>query len=63
MPQQQLNALIAVSHQLPEIAKQLKIANKLKAIEIKWMAKAQGYFTDVALDALGDEVDSALEGE
>ena len=35
MPQSQLNALIAVSHQLPEIAKQLKIANKLKAWELK----------------------------
>ena len=35
MPQQQLNALIAVSHQLPEIAKQLKIANELKAWELK----------------------------
>lgn len=29
------NALIAVSHQLPEIAKQLKIANELKALEIR----------------------------
>jgi len=35
MPQQQLNALIAVAHQLPEIAKQLKIANELKAWELK----------------------------
>ena len=35
MPQQQLNALIAVSHQLPAIAKQLKIANELKALEIR----------------------------
>ena len=35
MPQQQLDALIAVAHQLPEIAKQLKIANELKAWELK----------------------------
>ena len=35
MPQQQLNALIAVAHQLPAIAKQLKIANELKALEIR----------------------------
>ena len=35
MPQAQLNALIAVAHRLPEIAKQLKIANELKAWELK----------------------------
>lgn len=35
MPQAQLNAFIAVAHQLPEIAKQLKIANELKAWELK----------------------------
>lgn len=35
MPQTQLNALLAVSHQLPAIAKQLKIANELKALELK----------------------------
>lgn len=29
------NALIAVSQQLPEIAKQLRIANELKAMELK----------------------------
>lgn len=63
MPQQQLNALIAVAHQLPAIAKQLKIANKLKAIEIKWMVKSQGYFNNTALDALDDEINYALEGK
>ena len=63
MPQQQLNALIAVAHQLPEIAKQLKIANELKAIEIKWMVKSQGYFTNDALNRLQDEIDSTLEVE
>ena len=35
MLQEQLNALIAVVQQLPEIAKQLKIANELKAWELK----------------------------
>ena len=35
MPQEQLNALIALADQLPEIAKQLRIANKLKAWELK----------------------------
>ena len=35
MMQSELNALIAVAHQLPEIAKQLKIANELKALEIR----------------------------
>lgn len=35
MPQQQLNALIALSHCLPVIAEQLRIMNELKAIELK----------------------------
>lgn len=35
MPQVQPDALITVAHQLPEIAKQLKIANELKAWELK----------------------------
>lgn len=35
MTQAQLNAFLAVSHQLPEIAKQLRIANELKALEMK----------------------------
>ena len=35
MPQVQLDALITVAHQLPEIVKQLKIANELKAWELK----------------------------
>lgn len=63
MSQTELNALLAVSHKLPEIAKQLKIANQLKAIEIKWMVKAQGYFNNDALHRLEDEVDDVLEGE
>lgn len=35
MTQAELNAFVAVAHQLPEIAKQLKIANELKAWELK----------------------------
>ena len=35
MPQSQTNAFIATSHYLPEIAHQLEIANKLKALELK----------------------------
>lgn len=37
IPQVQIGALAfgAFVHQLPEIAKQLKIANKLKALELK----------------------------
>lgn len=35
MPQTQLNALLAVAHQLPAIAKELRKANELKALELK----------------------------
>lgn len=34
MPEVQLDALITVAHQLPEIAKQLRIANELKALDL-----------------------------
>ena len=37
------NALIAVSRQLPEIAKQLRIANELKAMELKLKFGVRGY--------------------
>lgn len=33
--QAQLNACMSIAYQLPAIAKQLKIANKLKALELK----------------------------
>ena len=46
------NALIAVSNRLPEIAKQLRIANELKAMELK--LKFHGRIHD-------DEVDEILE--
>lgn len=35
MPQCEMNALLATSHYLPEIARQLAIANKLKALELR----------------------------
>lgn len=35
MPQAQLNALLAVAHQLPAIAQELKKANELKSLEIR----------------------------
>lgn len=35
MPQAQLNALLAVAHQLPALVKELRKANELKALELK----------------------------
>ena len=35
MPQAQLNALLAVAHQLPAITQELRKANKLKALELR----------------------------
>lgn len=35
MSQCEMNALIAIAHYFPEIAKQLTIANKLKALELR----------------------------
>ena len=35
MPRCQENAYIALSNSLPELVKQLKIANRLKALELK----------------------------
>ena len=35
MPQAQLNVLLAVAHQLPAIAEELKKANELKALELR----------------------------
>lgn len=45
MPQAQLNAFLAVSHQLPVIAKQLRIANELKALEMKIIYKDKTWTT------------------
>ena len=35
MPQVQLNSLLAIAHQLPAIAEELKKANELKALELR----------------------------
>lgn len=59
MPQEQLNALIVVVQQLPEIAKQLKIANELKAWELKH--KYRGSLP--ALYDGSDEIYKLLKGE
>lgn len=45
MPRCQENACFSLIYQLPEIAKQLKIANKLKALELK--LKFHGYVEPV----------------
>ena len=58
MPQVQLNALIAVAHQLPEIAKQLKIANELKAWELKLKYRELTPPWNHA-----EEIDSIMNGE
>ena len=58
MPQVQLNALIAVAHQLPEIAKQLKIANELKVWELKLVYRERTPPWNRA-----DELDKILNGE
>lgn len=36
MPRCQENAYISLAYRLPEIVKQLEIANKLKALELKF---------------------------
>lgn len=38
MLQTQLNAMLAIIHQLPTIAKELKKANELKALELRLKA-------------------------
>ena len=58
MPQAQLNALTAVAHQLPEIAKQLKIANELKAWELKYKHRELGPTQTNAV-----EIDKIMKGE
>lgn len=58
MLQAQLNALIAATHQLPEIAKQLKIANELKAWELKYNHRELGQTQTNAI-----EIDKIMKGE
>ena len=42
MPQIQVDALVTLVHQLPELVEQLKIANKLKAWELKYNHRELG---------------------
>lgn len=58
MPQAQLNALLAVAHQLPAIVKELKKANDLKALELK--IRIQNDWHSSA-NMLG-EIDDIVEG-
>lgn len=58
MPQTQLNALLAVAHQLPAIAKELRKANELKALELK--IRIQNDWRPSA-NMLG-EIDDIVEG-
>ena len=57
----QTDACLAVKHQVPEIAKQLEIANRLKAIEILCNARASNFYSNDALDKLASEVKAAFE--
>ena len=68
MNQIQLDALMTIVHQLPDLVKQLEIANKLKALELKGMIGNGNlnYITseDGHLNYIIPEmVDSALEGK
>lgn len=58
MPQIQVNALTALAHQLPELVKQLKIANELKAWELKYKHRELGPTQHNAI-----EIDAIMKGE
>lgn len=58
MPQSQLNAYLSLAYRLPEIVKQLEIANKLKALELK--LKFNGFVRPTPTWA--EEVDKLLKG-
>ena len=57
-PQAQLNALLAVTHQLPALVKELRKANRLKALELK--IKIQNDWRP-STNMLG-EIDDIVEG-
>ncbi len=57
MPRCQENAYISLAYRLPEIVKQLEIANKLKALELK--LKFHGYVEPAP--AWVSEVDKILK--
>ena len=61
MPQIQVDALATFVHQLPELVNQLKIANKLKAWELKhkyWWVSLQDHY-DSSDDESNDESDDS----
>lgn len=58
MPQIQVDALMTIVHQLPNLVKQLEIANKLKALELKGMIR-DGHLNHITPEM----VDSTLEGK
>jgi len=58
MPQIQVDALATLVHQLPELVEQLKIANKLKAWELKYNHRELGPIQTNAI-----EIDKIMKGE
>ena len=58
MPRCQMDAYVSLAYRLPEIAKQLEIANKLKALELK--LKFHG--TVEPIPEWVSEIDNILEG-
>lgn len=58
MPQAQLNALLAVAHQLPAIAEELRKANELKVLELKLRIQNDWHSSE---NMLG-EIDDIVEG-
>ena len=58
MPQIQVDALVTLVHQLPELVEQLKIANKLKAWELKYNHCELGPTQTNAI-----EIDNIMKGE
>ena len=60
MPQAQLNALLAVAHQLPAIVEELRKANKLKALELKIRIENDYKHDESALDNIA-RIDNILK--
>ena len=58
MPQIQVDALATLVHKLPELVEQLKIANKLKAWELKYNHRELGPTQHNAI-----EIDNIMKGE
>lgn len=58
MPQIQIDALMTLVHQLPELVEQLKIANKLKA----WELKEKHCSSVQALYDGSEEIDKIMKG-